>query len=212
MSLFRSSAVLSLLCFRASGKESIFELDVIVRILQKSAFTVVNCLLHHIRLMFTGEATVKRSGFSPIVALSSLLYIANAIAFWHYSNSISVAFIFSLVTITSLVSDSLVCSPFWRTTDRLVSTTACKRQCALDLSLRPHTCSEGCVFSSFVRQGLLVRFHFSHFMLSCSPCFCEIRCSPVGPNPWFTFSHSLHIHPHSATLSGLLLHPSPLLE
>ena len=144
----------------------------IVRILRKSVFTVVNCLLHHIRLMFTGEETVKRNGFSPIVALSSLLYIANAMAFWHYSNSMSVAFIFSLVTITSLVSDSLVCSPFWRTTDRLVSTTACKTMHFFRRINLQRICWSEC---------LLVHIHSSHFCSTILPV--SVKCVAVlwGP-------------------------------
>lgn len=129
MSLLRSSAVLSLLCIDAAAKEDglkLFDVDAAVRVIQKSVLTVMNCLLHHVRLMCTGEPTVKEERFSIIVALSSLLYALDALAFWYYHSSVSLAILFSMVTVTSLVSDSLISSAAWRATDRLVSTTACK--------------------------------------------------------------------------------------
>ena len=125
----RTLAILPVPYMRASGKEgntTLFDVNETVRIMQRSALALVECFFQHIRLMLTGDATADRVGVSPIVALSSLLYIADAMAFWYYSNSESLAVIFLLVTIISLVSDSLVCSPYWRTTDRLVSTIACK--------------------------------------------------------------------------------------
>ncbi|CAI5992235.1 unnamed protein product [Closterium sp. NIES-65] len=74
--------------------------------------------------MRSGESPHMRVEFSLIVAVSSLLYLAVAYAFWINACPVLAA-VFTLVTISSLFTDSLhTSSRFWPRVDRFLATCA----------------------------------------------------------------------------------------
>ncbi|CAI7832446.1 unnamed protein product [Closterium sp. NIES-54] len=84
----------------------------------------VTWLHHHFTIMRSGESPHMRVEFSLIVAVSSLLYLAVAYAFWINACPVLAA-VFTLVTISSLFTDSLhTSSRFWPRVDRFLATCA----------------------------------------------------------------------------------------
>lgn len=81
-------------------------------------------LERHVAIMLSGESPHILVAFSPVVALSSLLYVLVAFAFWSH-NCPTLAATFTLVTISSLFTDSLhTRSRFWPRVDRFLATVA----------------------------------------------------------------------------------------
>ena len=77
---------------------------------------------NHLKMMATGESPHVRVDFSVIVALSSFCYLGVAYCYWLQVCPLT-SLMFSLVTITSLFSDSLCpSSKFWCCLDRSLAT------------------------------------------------------------------------------------------
>lgn len=86
----------------------------------------VKCLRHHVEITLSGETPHLDITFSPIVAVSSLLFLNVAYVYWKNRCSLS-TLTFIGITITSLISDSLYpSSKLWCSLDRALGSLACK--------------------------------------------------------------------------------------
>lgn len=99
-----------------------FEVHWLVEALLKPFAVILKWIRHHLTLTLSGDSPHVKVSFSPIVAFSSLLYLAVAYAYLMQQCYVTMA-MFMGITITSLFSDSIQPnSKTWCCLDRSLAT------------------------------------------------------------------------------------------